>query len=177
MSAANVPLTVVSSLSNNSYYGQIAIGDKTLAQQPKSWAYWFLVLDRRTLAVAYNQVHSSANTAPDLGSLNNSDHLLIVATMGIGLNHQPQGDLFNFLDLNGAGRQLRRISQVAEQLNCGSLGTFGYALVGTLGNLNAPGFEASQITAPATGPILTCQLMPNDIGGQTYYTPVELSNA
>ena len=177
MTNSDVPLTVVSSLANEYYYGQIAIGDQTLTQDPKSWAYWFVVLDRQTLKVVYNELHSSANTAPDIGSYNSTDYLLAVATMGIGLNNQPQGELFEFLDLNGAGRQLRRIDQVAEQLNCGSLGTFGYALVGVLGNMNQPGFEASQITAPSTGPILTCQLMPSEIGGQTFYTPVELSNA
>lgn len=177
MSASTVPLTVVSALNTNFFFSQIAIGDNILSQEPKSWAYWIVVLDRSNLKVVYNQLHTSPNTAPDIGSLNDSNHLLIVATMGVGLNRQPQGDFFKFLDLNGAGRQLRRVSQVAEQLNCGSLGTFGYALVGTLGDLNTPGFEASQITAPPTGPILTCQLMPNQIGGQTFYTPVELSNA
>ncbi len=100
-----------------------------------------------------------------------------MATMGVGLNNQPQGDLFKFLDLNGAGRQLRRINQVAQQFNCSSLGTFGYALVGTLGDMNQPGFEVSQISMPPVGPILTCQLMLTEIDGQNYYTPVDLSNA
>lgn len=177
MTHSNVPLTVVSSLANNYYYGQIAIGDQTLKQDLKSWAYWFVVLDRHTLKVVYNEVQNSPNTAPDIGSYNSPDYLLVVATMGVGLNDQPQGELFKFLDLNGAGRQLRRVDQVAQQLNCGSLGTFGYALVGVLGNMNLPGFEASQISAPPTGPILTCQLMPSDINGQTFYTPVQLSNA
>ena len=177
MTDKNVPLTVVSSLATNYHYGQIAIGDNTLTQEPDSWAYWFVVVDRTTLKVVYNELQSSANTAPDIGSANSADNLLIVATIGVGLNNQPQGDLFKFLDLNGAGRQLRRIDQVAQQLGCGSLGTFGYALVGTLGDQNQPGFEVSQITAPASGPVLTCQLMPNEIDGQTCYTPVELSNA
>lgn len=177
MTDSSVPLTVVSSLATNYHFGQIAIGDQTLTQEPKSWAYWFVVVDRYKLKVVYNQVQSSASTAPDIGSNNSPDYLLIVATMGIGLNNQPQGDLFKFLDLNGAGRQLRRIDQVAQQLNCGSLGTFGYALVGTLGDMNQPGFEASRISAPSVGPILTCQLMPYEIDGKTCYTPVELSNA
>lgn len=177
MTDTNVPLTVVSSLSNQSLYATIAYGDHTLTQNPKSWAYWFVVFDRRNLEVVYNKTQDSAHTAPDLGDVNTTDYLLVVATMGVGLDNQPQGDLFNFLDQNGAGRELRRIAQVAEQLNCGTLGTFGYALVGTLGNLNQPGFEASQITAPVEGPILTCQLMPGEINGEQYYTPVELSNA
>lgn len=177
MSDPSVPLTIVSSLANNYYYAQIAIGNNILSQQPSSWNYWFVVIDRRTLKVVYNELQQSANTAPNIGTYNSSDYLLLVATLGIGLNNQPQGALFQFLDANGAGRQLRRVNQVAEQLNCGSLGTFGYALVSMLGNLNAPGFEASQISGPATGPILTCQLMPTNVNGQTYYTAVELSNA
>ena len=177
MSDSNVPLTVVSSLSTEHPNAMIAIGNQKLEQNPKSWAYWFVVLDRRSLDVVYNETQNSASSAPDLGSHNSTDYLLIVASMGVGLNNQPQGDLFKFLDHNGAGRHLRRIDQVAEQLNCGSLGTFGYALVGTLGGLDQPGFEASQISAPPEGPVLTCQLMPTEIDGDKYYTPVELSNA
>jgi hypothetical protein len=177
MSDPSVPLTIVSSPANNYYYAQIAIGDNVLSQQPNSWNYWFVVVDRRTLKVVYNQLQQSANSAPNLGAYNTSDYMLIVATLGVGLNNQPQGALFQFLDANGAGRQLRRVNQVAEQLNCGYLGTFGYALVSTLGDLNSPGFEASQIGGSGAGPILTCQLMPSDVNGQTYYSPVELSDA
>ena len=97
--------------------------------------------------------------------------------MGVGLNVQPQGDLFNFLDLNGAGAELRRIDQFAEQFNCGSWGTFGYALVGVLGNSNAPGFESSSLGQGTPGPFLTIQLMPSTVEVHTFYTPVQLSNA
>lgn len=178
MSAAlPVPLTVQSSLNNQFFYAQMAIGDKVLTQQPKTGGYWYVIIDRRDLSVVYNEVHSDFDTAPDIGSYNTTDYILAVATLGVGLNRQPQGSLFKFLDLNGAGRQLRRIDQVAVQLNCGSLGTFGYALVGVLGDLNMPGFEGSQITNPNVGPILTIQLKAVDVNGTNYYTPVELSNS
>ncbi len=177
MSNTPVGLTVVSSLSNQFFFTQMAIGSNVLSQQPKQSGYWFVVLDRSDLSVVYNEFQTANDVAPNIGSYNSSDYILVVASAGVGLNRQPQGPLFKFLDLNGAGRELRRVDQVAVQLNCGSLGTFGYALVGVLGDMNMPGFEASQITNPATGPILTVQLAPVDVNGKTVYTPVALSNA
>jgi len=114
---------------------------------------------------------------PSLGGYNDSNHILVVATLGLGLDRQPQGALFNFLDVNGAGRQLLDPSQLATQIGCGSLGTFGYALVGVLGNQNQPGFEASSVAASPTGPIVTVQLLPVTVQGQTLYTPIQLSDA
>ena len=176
MSANPEGLTVVSNLNTQFFFTQMAIGKTVLNQQPTQSGYWFVVLDRRNLSVVYNQFQTANDVAPNIGNYNTSDYLLIVATTGDGLNRQPEGPLFKFLDLNGAGRELRRIDQVAVQLNCGSLGTFGYALVGVLGDMNMPGFEASQITNPNTGPILTIQLVPVDVNGTNYYTPVALSN-
>jgi hypothetical protein len=177
MSDNSIPLSVISGLGTQYHWTQIGIGKTVLTQQPQQGSYWILVFDRRNLQVVYNQLQTSGSVAPDIGAYNTSDYVLVVATTGVGLNNQPQGPFFNFLDLNGAGRELRRINQIAQQFNCGSLGTFGYALVSVLGNTNQPGFEASVITTPSLGPILTVQLMPFTINGQTYYTPVELSNA
>ena len=134
------------------------------------------MLDRSNLSVVYNELQSAPNVAPSIGTFNTTDYILIVATLGVGLNNTPQGDLFKFLDLNGGGRELRRVEQVGIKLNCGSLGTFSYALVCVLGNLNMPGFEASQISNPSLGPILTIQLAPFDVNGKTVYTPIALSN-
>jgi hypothetical protein len=177
MSDNSVPLSVISNPNNQYFWGQIGIGKNILTQNPKSYAYWFVVLDRGNLNVVFNQLQTAPSTSPNLGNFNTSDYILVVATLGIGLNNQPQGDLFNFLDLNGAGRELRRVEQIATQFNCGSLGTFGYALVGVLGNQNQPGFEASAISIGGVGPILTVQLMPFIVAGKTMYTPVQLSNA
>jgi hypothetical protein len=175
----NIPLTVVSNTANNFWWAQIGVGNNILTQQQQSGGpyYWFVVINRYTLAIEYNQLQTQPNLAPNIGNLNTSDHILVVATLGVGLNNPPQGALFAFLDINGAGAELRRVEQVAEQFNCGSLGTFGYALVGVLGNQNVPGFEASEIGRGTVGPILTVQLMPTTYGGQTIYTPVQLSNA
>lgn len=178
MNTSPVPLTVISTTSNQYLWGQIGIGNNILTQQPKSPGYWIVVLDRRTLAVVINQVQSAPNVVPNLGNYNTTDYILVLGTLGVGLNNQPQGEFFNFLDVNGGGRELRRVNQVATQFNCGSLGTFGYALVSVLGNQNMPGFEDSQITAAVNAaPILTVQLVPMDINGTVYYTPTNLSNA
>ena len=51
------------------------------------------------------------------------------------------------------------------------------AMVGVLGNQNQPGFEASSVAASPTGPIITVQLLPVTVQGQTLYTPIQLSDA
>lgn len=173
--AANVPLSVISSTYNNSYYATMAIGNNRIFQQPTggyTGYYWFVVINRKTLAIEYNQLQTQANVAPNLGNLNTPDHILVVATLGVGLNNAPQGALYQFLDENGGGMELRRIDQIAQQFNCGYLGTFGYCLCCVLGNLNIPGFEVSAL-GHISGPILAIQLLPGSLG----YTPISIPNA
>ncbi|MBS0206065.1 MAG: hypothetical protein JSS49_24495 [Planctomycetes bacterium] len=173
--SANVPLSVISSTYNQSYYATMAIGNNVIVQQPSGGYggyYWFVVINRKTLNVEFNQVQTQANVVPNLGALNSPDHILIVATLGVGLNNAPQGALYKFLDENGGGMELRRIDQIAQQFNCGYLGTFGYCLCCVLGNLNIPGFEVSAL-GQVSGPILTIQLLPSNSG----YTPIQISNA
>ncbi len=180
MTDNTVPLTVISNPLTQYFWSTIAIGNNTLTQQPPAGGpgyYWFVVIDRSTLAVVFNQMQNAGNVVPALSQFNTSDYILIVATMGVGLDRQPQGPLFDFLDINGGGQALRRLEQVATQIGCGTLGTFGYTLVGVLGNLNIPGFEAVALASATVGPVLTVQLMPTTIAGKTVYTPVELSNA
>lgn len=179
MADNSVPLSVASSPNTQFLWASIAIGKNVLVQQSPSSgrAYWFVVIERGSLQVVYNQLQKAPNVAPNLGPYNTSDYILIVATLGLGLDVTPTGDLFNFLDFNGAGRELRRIEQIAQQFGCGTMGTFGYALVGVLGNQNLPGFEASNVVGTNFGPVLTIQLMPFIIQGKTIYTPVQLSDA
>lgn len=177
-----VPLSIISAhygFSTGTAQAQVAIGKQHFAQQTPSGQgqYWFLVIDRSNLNVVYNQMQAAWDQAPPIQQFNNPNYILVVATLAVGFNHQPQGALFKFLDLNGAGRQLRRIDQLAQQFGCGSLGTFGYALVSVLGDLNQPGYELSDVNGPAWAPILTVQLMPFQVSGGVLYTPVELSNA
>ncbi len=176
MSADSVPLSVIATPNNQYYWAQMGIGKNILTQRGQG-GFWFVVIDRSNLSVVYNQVQTSPTQVPDLGGFNSSDYILALATLGVGLNNPPQGDLFNFLDINGGGRELRRVEQIATQFNCGSLGTYAYALVGVLGDGNIPGFEASLVAGGAgVGPIITVQLMPMTIAGKTTYTPVQLQN-
>ena len=178
---ANTALSVVSCQwgTAGTSYAMIGIGKTILHQQAptNSPSFWFVVIDRTNLNVVYNALQTSPDQVPPISQYNDSNHILVVATLSIGLNNQPQGALFAFLDVNGAGAQLRRIEQLAVQFNCGSLGTYGYALVSVLGNSDIPGFEASQVAGPQTGPILTVQLMPIQTPSGVMYTPVALSNA
>lgn len=188
MSAAstNVPVSIACTSyavsPNINYLCEMAIGPTHLTQQTThgNGGFWFVVLNRTTLAVEYNQVQpaSSNNVVPNIGTLNTSDHLLLMGTPGVGLDNPPQGALFDFLDKNGAGYHLRRVEQFAQQFNCGSWGTYTYVLCSVLGDGNSPGFEDCTLAKEnPEGPFLTIQLMPISINGQTSYTPINLANA
>ncbi|MBK8283835.1 MAG: hypothetical protein IPK97_02565 [Ahniella sp.] len=148
---ANTALSVVSCQwsSSNTSYAMIGIGNTILNQQAptNSPSFWFVVIARTNLNVVYNALQTAPDQVPPISQYNDSNHILVVATLSIGLNNQPQGALFAFLDVNGAGAQLRRIEQLAVQFNCGSLGTYGYALVGVLGNGNIPGSKRARLQA------------------------------
>jgi hypothetical protein len=102
-----VPLSIVSSAAMNSFgaYATIAVGSNVLNQNVASNnpSYWFVVLDRSNLSVVSNQLQSAPDQVPSLGGYNDTNHILVVATLGLGLDRQPQGALFDFLDANGGG--------------------------------------------------------------------------
>jgi hypothetical protein len=172
--AENVPLSVVSSLHTGNFFAQVGIGKEITSTDKQG--YWFLVIDRSTLKVVNAITQTANNTAPDIGQHNNENYILVVATAGVGLDKTPQGDLFKFIDLNGGGRELRRIEQIGRQFNCGHYGTFGYTLVGLLGSRNKPGFELAEISGSRSGPFLALSLIPTVVNGKTIYTPTTLSN-
>ncbi len=177
-SGNNVPLSVISNVAIGGL-ALVGVGNQKYTQggQGKPTGLWFLILENSKLQPVYNAVWSQYDTVPPIQQWNDANHIMIVASNAVGLNNQPVGNLFTFLDVNGAGAKLRGIAQIAAQFNCGYLGTYGYALVSTLGNQNLPGFEASAPTGgnPAS-PVLTLALMPVNIGGNTTYTPVALSD-
>lgn len=175
MAASNLPLSVWSAPNPTNPHAEIAVGTTKLVQDKKG--FWIVVLDRGSAKAVKELLHTDPTKTPDLGTFNTTDYILIASAVGQGLNKQPQGDFFKFLDVNGGGRELRRIDQFARQFNCGYFGTFGYALVGLLGNQNRSGFEASQIGHYTTGPILTLTLLATEVGGKTIYTPAQLSNS
>lgn len=178
--ASPVPLTVMSSRSGQANSAYVVIGNNSLYQQPPNgaWAYWFVVVDASNLQVVYNQLQTAPNVVPNLGPYNAPGYILMMATLGVGLDQQPQGALFNFLMDNGAGAQLLAVEQIAQQIGCGSLGSFAYSLVTSLGSSGNPGFEAYDVTSPYYAAILTLQLQPvPQPGGGVVYTPIELGDS
>jgi hypothetical protein len=179
MSSGNsIPLSVIANTANGGI-AFIGVGSQTYSQggQGQPHGLWFLILDNATLKPVYNALWSQTDTVPPIQQWNDANHVMIVASNAVGLNSQPVGALFAFLDANGGGAKLSGVAQVGAQFNCGYLGTYGYALVSTLGNQNLPGFEASAFTSSVpAAPVLTLALMPVTINGRTTYTPVALAD-
>jgi hypothetical protein len=177
--AENIDLSVVPELNTISPLAQVVIGKEKLTTDKHG--YWFVVLDRTTLKVVENISQPSNTTPPNLGQHNTSEYILVMATVGVGLDKTPQGDLFKFIDINGGARELRRVEQVGRHFNCGRYGAFAYTMVGILGGLDLPGFELSLIGGGNTntilrGPFLELTLIPTTVGGKTIYTPAQLNN-
>lgn len=170
-----VPLTVNSPLATN-YLAPIAIGSAKVGNPQYGTAgYWIVVLDSSTLAVVYNQLQTSYDTAPDLGQYAGDGYILIVAAVAMTLNLVAQGDFYNFLIANGAGDELNRLEQINNQYGCGTVGSFGYILVSVLGQSEGvPGLEMSTIGENNQGVIMTASLVGTVINGQTIYSPAML---
>jgi hypothetical protein len=153
----------------------IAIGAQKVGvpSPPAVPGYWIVVLDSSSLAVVYNQLQTSYDTAPNLGQYNSDGYILIVAAVAQTLNLLPQGDFAAFLNANGADTQLARLEQINDQFGCGTVGNFSYILVSVLGDQSGtPGIEASSIDyANNQGAILTASLIGTVINGQTVYSP------
>jgi hypothetical protein len=170
-----VPLSVMGTQPAQYAGGIVAVGNNRLTQQlTNDQGYWFVVLDASNLAVVYNAVQQSGSTVPNFG-VSGPGYLLVVVTLGVTFDNQPQGALFKFLVNNGAGAGLLAIEQLASQIGCGSIGGFCYTFVTTLNDPN-PGFEAYD-TPVQTGytAIQTLSLLAvNQPGGGTAYTPIAL---
>ncbi len=175
-----VPLTVLSS-SSDTTHPAVRLGREgpTFSGDAKgAGSYWIVVLNLRTLEVVFNQATHEYDKAPDVSKYDTREHLLIVTTYCLGTGHVPQGAFYDFLYDNGGGRELKRIVQLNNTLGCGSWGSVKYGLIGLLG----PGrpairsIEASDIEYRAHGLILTAQLVPITIDGETIYRPQALGD-
>jgi len=172
-----VPLTVNSPLQPN-YLTGVQIGEQSYGPPNSGTAgYWILVVDRVALKPVFNQVQTSYDTAPNIGAYDPDGYFMIVSAIGVTLNNAPQGDFYNFLVANGAGMQLSRIEQINDQIGCGSIGSFGYALISVLGlgSDPPPGIEVSSINnTDLLGVVVTASLIGTVVNGQTIYSPVIL---
>jgi hypothetical protein len=159
-------------------YSMIAVGGTQYNQQVANaggQGYWFFVLDAATLKVVANVLQASGNQVPALAA--NPGDILIVTTLGVTFDNQPQGPLTTFLQQNGAGTALQAIEQLATQIGCGTLGGFGYSLVTTYGDSN-PGFEAMNASSDSGAQciqVLALDPVTQPNGG-VIYTPVELGS-
>ena len=174
-----VPLTIMSAPANNYTFGVVIGKNPYYVPSPQDNSYWFGVYDRNTLAQVYSQLQTrDADTVPsDLaGKFNTDQYLLVVATCGLLSAYVPAGKLFSFLVDNGAGVELKRLTQLYQQVGCGSLGTMSYAMAGILG----PGLPSHQPVEAAhiqgTVPLyLEATLIGVQVAGKTWYSPSPLT--
>lgn len=177
--ASAVPLSLFAFMPTAQYaFSTIAVGGTQYNQQVSSagqQGYWFFVLDARTLKVVANVLQASGNQVPSLPA--SPGDILVVTTLGVTFDNQPQGPLAAFLQQNGAGKALAAIEQLATQMGCGTLGGFAYSFVTTIGNTNL-GFEVMNSSSD-TG-VQCIQVLALDPltlpDGSVVYVPVELGN-
>lgn len=167
----HVPVTVQGSWN---YPGVTAVIGSNYFGPPQQFnnGYWFLVVDLTSLKVVADISSTDTTTVPSGLSpyINNSQYLLIFVTQSLTTDHVPQGALYQFLQSVGASYQLARIEQINEQLGTGTFGAVGYILASTMAQDDGIGFEEASFNYI---PILTFELMPVTVNGQTIYTPIK----
>lgn len=167
----HVPVTVQGTMEYPG--GMVVIGEQYF--DPSSNAqnsYWFLVVDLTSLKVVTSTV-SAANdqVPPDVQQFaGNPQYLLILTTLVLRTDNLPQGALYQFLQSIGSGPMLARAEQINEQLGTGTIGAMSYILAATMDTGDGKGFEEFSFTDLT---ILTFELMPVTINGQTIYTPIQ----
>lgn len=179
---ANVGLTVHSITSMNSQ-SEMAIDVKggslyNYIKMPAAMAnnqYWMVIFDRKTLKVVENFIFTDNSTVPSQVSAydNNPEYFYVLTTHNMQTNNLPVGAFYKWLRAEGSGVELSRIEQAAGALNCASWSMISYTLVDIFGPKTANTFEFSNLTKKEM--INTLELMPLDIGGQTMYSPVSIS--
>ena len=179
MATTEVPLSIVSAPGSNSL-SAVAIGTQqffppTVADN----SYWFSVYDRSSLKQVFSQVQvgDADSVPPDLaGKFNTPEYFLCVATRTLYSAYVPAGKLHAFLVDNGASVALKTLTQVYQQLGCGSLGIVAYAMAGVLGpgSTGHPTVEASAISTQQSM-YLEATLVGTPVNNTTLYTPFPLT--
>jgi len=142
---------------------------------PVDDSYWFVFLDRnnpKTVAKEF-VIPGQQNTTVPAGLdayMSNPQYIFALATQFLSLLHIPQGDFFDYLVKYGAGRELKRIEQLASTLGCGSISRPNYILTGQGGprggkNYPPPTYELGSVTATM---YFTMSLMPMPNGQPPY---------
>nr|WP_321237089.1 hypothetical protein [uncultured Psychroserpens sp.] len=182
MGTSNIALTISSSRNENTN-SEIAIGAKGSANfnhmqtnyPPKAQIYWMVIFDRKTLKAVESIEFTDNSAVPSQVAKyqNDTNYFYVLTTQMLGTPNLPTGPLYQWLRTEGAGKELTRIEQAAEALNCGSWSSVSYTIVDVFGPKDASTFEFSELVALRQ--IITLELMPIDIGGTTYYSPVGLA--
>lgn len=175
-----VPLTVTSPIHDGGKSG-IYIGTEAELQryypgkvETHKSSYWFVAIDRKTLKIAYEVVLTDNTTVPaefkEGGEYNNVEHILVFSTMFMSTLDVPQGELYDFLMVNGAGGKLQRLEQIFLQLNCGTYGHMAYSLVDLMG-FPGSGIEEGSFRGST---VSTLSLLGQEVDGHMLYTPIPL---
>ena len=171
---SNIPVT----LQVNGRHSAIYIGSNSISvsgQNPMN-EFWYYGIDLRnpTGSAAFNVLSKSNTEVPNevLAHQNDENVLLCFMFVNTNTDHLPQGSVYAFLREAGAGPALARTEQMAEQTGSSIFGFPNYGLAATMLTTDEPGFESVEYF---TAGYLTFQLMPVTIGGQTVYTPVQVS--
>ena len=179
MASTEVPLSIASAPSSNSLSVVVIGKQQYYAPSVQDNSYWFSVYDRNSLAQVYSQVQANnADTVPaDLsGKFDTAQYFLVVTTRSLQSAYVPAGALYSFLVNSGASVALKKLTQVYQQVGCGSLGIVAYAMAGTLGpgSPTHPRVEASGISVNNTL-YLEATLVGTPVNNATLYSPFPLT--
>ena len=175
---AAIPITAWSGF-EATWYPQVVVGQTNVAP-PQSFAdnsYWAVVLDLTNPTgdpLANVQFTDNSTVPPVLAALaGQANALMILVTYTLRADNVPQGALFDFLHMAGAGVELNRAEQINSQLGTGAFGAYAYTLAATLSDQDLPGIETFSYTDNS---IMTLQLIPVQMPDGSYvYSPAMVS--
>ncbi|MBL7731450.1 MAG: hypothetical protein JNM88_09760 [Chitinophagaceae bacterium] len=179
--ANSVPLTLINS-TDGSTVSVIYLGNQLTPHLPDYkvtlGSYWYVVLDRSSLAVAASfQTTDTSNVPQALNPyLNNPQYLLIVLANSIstGNSGPPDGNLYAFFQEMGSSAALAELEQVIAATGSGTFGVYAYTLVAIMDGSAC--FDFVLYNAPPETKPYALQLIPLDnLGGGSFYTPQKLN--
>lgn len=141
-------------------------------------SYWVVIFDRTNLQTpVVNEVYQAKNnsTIPaNFKKYNDKEqYFFFFIANNMSTLHTPQGELFDFLIYNGAGRELRRLEQIHTALGCGSIGHMNYVLTNIFKDSDNSGFEEGDFRNDI---IMTLRLLEIEIDGKIWYEPANLEH-
>jgi hypothetical protein len=175
--AGDIPLCVQGCIDNP--YAFAIIGTWRAGRQqffcpPTADCFWFCVFDLTSLkqVASFTAPSTSTSVPPELQSyLGKPGYALVFLTTAVPMHHAPQGALYDALLSMGAGAQLKKLEQLAEQYGSGSVGRCSYVLACSTDTADPQGFEDFSWLGQA---LLTLWLRPITVQGKTTYFLIQL---